>query len=170
MPLESTGNLGHLHQRKHSFLHASPAGGADNQHWIAPRRGLLNQAGEFFANDRAHRAAHEAEIHHPQGQGLAAAAADAGNHGIAQAGALLAVPDAIGVAAAVLERQWIGGCQLGIHGLKAARIGNQSDPLLAIDAVVVATALANTGVGQQILAVNHQAALGTLAPQAVVCG
>ena len=101
---------------------------------------------------------------------MAAAPAEAGYDGIPQAGALLAVANAIGVAAAVLEPQRVGGGQLGIHGFKAARIGNQPDALLTVDAMVVPTTLADTGIGEQILAVDHQATLGTFAPEAVVLG
>ena len=108
---QGTGDLGHLHQAEHALLHAGAAGGTHDQHRVAAGSGGFDQAGELLAHHRAHRAAHEAEVHHPQGQGQAASAAEAGDDGIEQTGALLAVPQPIGVAAPILEGQRIGGGQ-----------------------------------------------------------
>jgi hypothetical protein len=40
-------------------------------------------------------------------------------------------------------------------GFEAPLIGDQADSLLAVDPLVIATALANVGIGHQILPVDH---------------
>ena len=166
--LQGAGDLGHLHQAEHAFLHARPARGADNQHRQALGRGGLDQAGEFLAHHRAHRAAHEAEIHGPDRQGQAFNAADAGAHRILEAAGLLGVADAVGVAAAILEAERIGGGELQVEGLEAAGIGDQGNAGGGINAVVVAAVAAHARIGDQVLAIHHQGAFGAFAPEAVV--
>ena len=155
VPFEGAGDLGHLHQAQHALLHAGSARGAHDHHGAAPGRGLLDQAGEFFPHHRTHRAPHEAEVHHPEGQGHALQAAEPGDHRIPEAGALLAIPQAIGIGAAIFEGERIGWGQIGIMGFEAPLIGDQADSLLAVDPLVIATALANVGIGHQILPVDH---------------
>jgi hypothetical protein len=89
------------------------------------------------------------------------------DHGILQAGGLLGVAEAIAVAAAILERQRIRWRQIGIQSLKRSRIRQQPQPFLTVDAVMMATALADAGIGQQILAIHHQGASRTFAPEPI---
>ena len=55
--------LGQLHQRERALLHPRPARGAhdDERHALGER--VLGGAGHLLADDRAHRAAHEPEVH-----------------------------------------------------------------------------------------------------------
>jgi hypothetical protein len=74
---------------------------------------------------------------------------------------------AIGVAAPILEGQGIDGGHLNVHGLETALIGQQADALGTVNAVVVAAGLANAGMGNQVLAIDHLPAFGAFAPEAI---
>ena len=48
---QSPGNLGHLHQAKHSFLHSRTAGSADNDHGQVFSGGVFDEAGQLFSDN-----------------------------------------------------------------------------------------------------------------------
>jgi hypothetical protein len=54
-----------------------------------------------------------------------------------------------------------------IHRHEAVGIHQHRNALGAIDAMVISTVAANTGVAQQILAIHHLTALGALAPKTI---
>src|SRR5207248_5921178 len=56
--------LGHLHQTEHAFIHASAAGGRDDDDCNAFGRGKLDHAGNAFAHHRTHGGGKKSEIHH----------------------------------------------------------------------------------------------------------
>src|SRR5665213_2124139 len=58
--------LGHLHEREHALLHARAAGCGDQHQRVLPLEGALSEPGDLRTNYRAHRAAHEREIHHAE--------------------------------------------------------------------------------------------------------
>ncbi len=62
-PLERGERLGQLHQGQRALLHPGAARGADDdqRHPLVER--VLGGAGHLLADDRAHRAAHEPEVH-----------------------------------------------------------------------------------------------------------
>ena len=167
VPLQGTGDFGHLHQAEHPFLHAGSPRGTHHHQGHPSGGGLLGEACELFPHHRAHGAPHEPEIHHPQGQGLPLQPTQTGHHGIFQACGLLGIPQTIGITAAILEGQRIQRGQVGVEGFKGSGIHQEPEPLLTVDAVVMSTALAHAGIGQQILAVHHQAAAGTFAPEPI---
>jgi hypothetical protein len=57
--------------------------------------------------------------------------------------------------------------KLLIHRHEAVGIHQHRNPLRAVDAVVIPTVAANTGVAQQILAVHHLPTFRALAPKAI---
>ena len=89
------------------------------------------------------------------------------DHGITQTGLALAIAQAIGVGAAIFKGERIGGAQLPIKGNEAAGIQQDAQPLFAVNPVVVAAGRADTGIGNQVFAVNHLAAFRAFAPQAI---
>ena len=72
-------SLGHLHEAQHSLIHPRAAAGGDDNHGQALVRAGLNEPRKFFTDDRTHRAAEEAEVHHAKCDALVADFADAGD-------------------------------------------------------------------------------------------
>ena len=70
--LHGGAGLDQLHEGQRALLHAGAAGGADGhqRHALFQRR--LGGSGHLLADDRAHRAAHEGEVHDADGDALAA--------------------------------------------------------------------------------------------------
>jgi len=167
MALKRSGDLGHLHQAEHPLLHAGTTRGADDQQRKLLGRGPLDQTRDPLAHHRAHRAPHEAEIHHGQCQTDALNPAEATHHTILQPGRCLAFPQAIGISAPILELQGIHGSEIRIEFLKAAWIGDHLDAFTTVDAVVIAAARTDTGIGLEILEVDNLAAFRALVPEAV---
>src|SRR6266542_256368 len=62
-PRERSEDLRHLHQRDRAFLHACATRRRHDHQRSALRQRALGGAGDLLANDRAHRAAHELEVH-----------------------------------------------------------------------------------------------------------
>ena len=61
--IDGAHRLGHLHERQHVLLHARAAGGRDRDQRDAPLGRDVARAREDLADDAAHRAAHEREVH-----------------------------------------------------------------------------------------------------------
>ena len=59
-------DLRHLHERQHAFLHARAARRRDDDERILALERPLAEARDLLADDRAHRAAHEREVHHAE--------------------------------------------------------------------------------------------------------
>jgi hypothetical protein len=55
-------NFGHLHQRKHTFLHAGAAAGRHTYERDSPLRGFLEGMSNFFSHHGTHRPAQERKI------------------------------------------------------------------------------------------------------------
>ena len=68
MPLQGPGDLGHLHQAEHAFLHAGAAAGTNHKHRQTLLGGGFDQPGELLAHHRAHAAPHKAEVHDADGE------------------------------------------------------------------------------------------------------
>ena len=96
-PLERRQGLGQLHQRQRPFLHPRPARGADDQQRHAGLEGVLGGAGHLLADDRAHRAAHEPEVHDAHGELGAAHRAGSPDGGVPHAGRELGGAQAVGI-------------------------------------------------------------------------
>src|ERR1043166_2519980 len=60
---EDGGDFGHLHEREHAFLHTRTARRRNHDQWILSLERSLTEAGNLLADHRAHRSAHEGEIH-----------------------------------------------------------------------------------------------------------
>ena len=61
--------LGQLHERQRALLHPGATRRADDDERDPRGQGVLGGAGDLLADDRAHRAAHEPEVHDAQGDG-----------------------------------------------------------------------------------------------------
>ena len=112
--LEDGQGLGQLHQGERPLLHAGAPGRAHDDQRHPRGQGVLRGAGHLLADDRAHRAAHEPEVHDAQGHVRPADRPDAPHGGIAHAGGQLRRGQAIGVGLLVHEAQRVDGLQAGI--------------------------------------------------------
>jgi len=147
MAFEGSGNLRHLHQAEHSFLHASTARRANDQQGQALVGGFFNQAGDALPHHGSHRPSHEPKVHHREGHGEIIHPACSRDHRISETCLGLGFPKAIGIGTAILEPKRIGRFQLAIDGGEAAWISNQGNALGAVDPVVMAAVAADVGIG-----------------------
>jgi hypothetical protein len=111
----------------------------------APHRlsGALARTRELLARDRAHRTAHEGEVHHRElaGEVLDLGAAD--HHRVAEAGRDLRFGEPVLVGAQVEEAERIGGAQVGGLLREAPLVGKLSDPCTRLDGEVMTALLAH---------------------------
>ena len=113
-PLEGGHRLGQLHQRQRTFLHPGAAGRRDHDQRDALVERRLGRAGDLLADDRAHRAAHEPEVHDEDRDPLALDPPEAPDGRVAQPGRELRRGDAIGVRLLVDEPQRVLGHEPGV--------------------------------------------------------
>ncbi len=113
-PLERSQGLGQLHERQRALLHPRPARGADDQQRHAGRKGVLGRPGHLLADDRAHRPAHEPEVHDAGGHLGAADRAGSPDGGIPHARGKLGGAQAVGIRLLIHEAQGIDRLQARI--------------------------------------------------------
>src|SRR6266571_2548971 len=110
-------------------------GGDQNQRRLLVDR-VPREAGDLLPDDRSHRPAHEAEIHHAQADGHAVQPGVAGTDGVERAGLLHGGLHAVGV---VLEFEGIGGFQRREQLVPRPFVHQQVDVFLRADTAMVAT-------------------------------
>src|SRR5690606_38674035 len=98
----------------------------------------LEHARDLLADDRAHRAAHEAEEERAELERTAVEATAADQHRVVEARLLAGALDALGVAARVGEAEGIPSDEAGVVLLERAGAEEELHPRLAAQAAVVA--------------------------------
>ena len=90
---------------------------------------LLAGAHELLADDAAHRAAHEAEVHHRELARLAVDLGAADHDRVALAGLQLGLGEPLGVGPQVEEAERVGRAQVGVFLGEGPGVGELLDPL-----------------------------------------
>ena len=128
--LERRAGLGQLHERERALLHASAAGRRDDDERQSLDEGLLGRAGDLLADDGAHRAAHEPEVHHAQRDAMPVDRRGATNRGVAHPGRQLCRREAVGIRLLVDEPESIDALETGVEFSKTAIVHEEVDPCL----------------------------------------
>jgi hypothetical protein len=167
--LDGLRGLGHLHQCEHTLFHARAAARSKDDARQTPPQRLFQEIGDAFAHDRAHRAAAEIEVHHAERHREAVERRKAGDHRLRQF-RFLAVRFELGrIGTPVGPAQRVRRQNFGAD-LDEVGIDQRVDAVVRVHAEVIAAPRADVGVGAQILAVQHLAALRTLLPERRVLG
>jgi hypothetical protein len=159
--LDRTDRLRQLHQREDPFLHARSARRGDGDEREASPGSRLACPGELLADDAAHRAAHEPEVHHRELAGHAADVRPADDDRVALARLQLGLGESLRVRAQVEEPQWVGGAQLGLLLGEGGRVGKLLDALARTDRKVMAALRADAEVGVELVVAVVRAARRT---------
>lgn len=130
-------DLGHLHEGKNSFVHASAAAGTadDNQRkffYSCP----FDETGELFADDGTHAAHDEGGIGDAEGDAAGADHTGADNGGFGEAGAFLLGLEALSIWFFVGELERIAGRDAGEPFLEGAFVEDLPDAFLSGDVEV----------------------------------
>ena len=126
-PLDRRGRLGHLQQREHPLLHPGAAAGDDRQQRTAGAPGAIGGAGDLFADDDTHAAAHEREVEYRQDDRLAAQPRRAGHDRVGLASPDTRFSQALPVGNVIGKGEGIGGNEIGVGFAKRAAIGDVGD-------------------------------------------
>ena len=148
--VDAADRLGHLHQREHVLLHARATGGRDGDERHVEADGQIAGAGELLADDGAHRAAHEGEVHHRE-HDRPPMVRGADDHRVVEPGRGLGLAQAVDVRAQIDERQRVGGAQVLGRLVEAVRVGQLLDPLDRADRKVVPAGGADAQHGAQLV-------------------
>ena len=151
----SADRLDELHQRKRAFLHPRAARRRhdDERHPLDQR--IFGRSGDLLADDRAHRTAHEPEVHDAQGDRPAVDRGRSPSRGVAHARGQLGCGDAIGVGLLVDEVERIDRSESRIALDERAVIDQEADPRVGRQAEVMAAVRANTLDLVQLLVEEH---------------
>ncbi len=122
-------------KRKDALLHPGAAGGADQHQRDSLVGGASSQAGDLLADHRAHRPAHEREVHHPEMEWDALELARPGIRSHRDPPVFLQA--ASGPVAIVLEAERIAERSVAVELPPASRVGQQLDVLLRGEAPVM---------------------------------
>jgi hypothetical protein len=126
---------------------------------------VLAQQRDLLADDHAHRAAEELEVHHAERAGEALDLGGAGHHRVRLAGLLLGLHQLLGVRHAVVEAEQVLGAQVLPHLVEAARVDRDGDALARRQGEVVAAGAADPVLLLEVLAEEHRPAGLALDPE-----
>ena len=128
----------HLHQAQHALIHTGATGGTykNDGHFLLG--GKLNNAGDFFANDRSHCCSEKVKIHDPETEGMAVDFCAAGGDCVHKAGFLFIAPEAVGVGRHALEPERIDRRHRGVVFLERIGINEARNALAGAEVEVVA--------------------------------
>jgi hypothetical protein len=157
--------LGHLHQRQQRLLHAGAARGREAHQWRAIRNATLHGAMEAFTHHRAHGTAQETELECTGHHLLAVQPPGKGDQRIFFAGGFLRGGQAVLVALAVLESQWILGLHIGADLIHRTRVEEAIKSRPGMHAHVMAALGADMKVALELGAIKHRIAGRALDPQ-----
>jgi len=127
----------HLHQAQHALIHPRATGGTNknNRHFLLG--GKLNDAGDFFTDDRPHRCGEEVEIHDAEADGMAVDFSTASRDGINEAGLLFIASESVGVGRHSLEPERIDRRHRGVVFLERIGINKTRNALAGAQIEVV---------------------------------
>src|SRR5688500_816825 len=162
---ESADDLGHLHEREGPLLHARPAGRGDDDERAPFSESALRDPGDLLADDAAHRAADEREVHRSDRRRDVADAREPGDDRIPLARLRPRGSDARRVRAGVGEREGVAGGHLDVVLVERALVDEELDALARADPEVVAALGADAQVLDELLVDQHVAAARTLRPK-----
>src|SRR4051812_3343462 len=164
-PTERCARLGQLHERQRALLHScSTTRRNDDQRNALGERELRGTC-DLLADDRAHRAAHEGEVHDADRDARPTDRARAPLGRIAHTGRGARRGEPLGIGLLVDERQHVDRLQPGILLAKAVAIEEQPEPRVDAQPEVMPTTRADALVLVQRLVVEHLLAVGTARPQ-----
>src|SRR6267142_5052359 len=163
---ERGGYLGKLHEADGAFHHARAAGTGNGDEGLARVDGQLDAAGDFFTDDRAHRAADEAELHGAKDDGPTVELALGGDDGIVHAELFLGFPEARGVGLGVNKLERVSRGHAGVV-LGPAAVEEHFESLSGIHFEMELALGADVEIGFEVLAENDGAAGFALDPQAL---
>ncbi len=159
--LERTDRLRQLHQRQDPLLHAGAAGGRDRDQRQPACRRVLAGARELLADDAAHRAAHEREIHHREPARKCLDPGRARDHRVPESRRHLGLGQALGVRLEVEELERVARPQRHLVLRECALVGQLGDAFAALDREVMAALRADPQVRLQLLIAVVRPAVGT---------
>ncbi len=162
---ERAARLGHLHEREHPFVHASPAARADDDHREPASRRPLDRAGDFFADDAAHGCCEKLEIHHRDAHFLSGDAAGAADDGVLLSRGDLILLEPVCVARLACEFQRIHRRKTRIVLDESALIDQERDAVRSGDAEVVLALGADAIIVLQFQVVDDFATAWALGPK-----
>ncbi len=163
--LEGGQRLGQLHQRERALLHPGAAGRADDDERDARGEGVLGGAGDLLADDRAHRAAHEPEVHDAQGDRRAAHRRGPPHGRVAHAGRRLGGDEPVRVGLLVDEAERVDRLEAGVALRPRPGVEQQLEPRLGRQPEVVAAGRADPKRLVELLVEQHRLARRALGPQ-----
>ena len=163
--LERGHRLGQLHERERALLHPRPARRADDDERGAGREGVLRGAGHLLADDRAHRAAHEPEVHDAQRDGRAAERARPPHGGVAHPGRGLGGDEAIRIGLLVDEPETVDRLETRVALGPGPGVEQQVEPRRGRQPEVVAAGRADAERLVELLVEQHRLARRALGPQ-----
>jgi hypothetical protein len=164
---QSGGDFGHLHQAEHPFLHPCATGGTEDDYGHLVLSAMLDRPRQFFAHDRTHAAAHEAKIHHTQGDREAFDFAAAGGDRVGQAGFFLGLFNSIAVGFAIVKLQGVGGPNVFVQSLPGTAIDQLADAFFTGNPLVVAAFQADHLVGAQVFGIGDRSTGVAFSPESV---
>ena len=161
-PRQRAAGLGHLHERKHALLHPCAGGCGDDDDPAFFSDGGFDGAGDFFADDRAHRAGEEFEIHDGDHRLVAADGDASGDNRVIESGFFAEACGFFGVA---VEAKRIGGNQASIRLLEAVGIRKHVHALVGIHQEMVRTMRADLKVLLEFKHVDQGVAVRAFDPE-----
>ena len=164
-PLERGKRLGQLHQRQRPLLHPGATRRADDDEGHASGQGVFGGPGDLLADDRAHRAAHEPEIHHADRDLVAADRAGAPDRRVTHPGRQLGGGQSVGVRLLVDEAERVDRLQARVALRPRALVEEVAEPRLGRQAEVMAAGRADPQVLLELLVEQHRRTGRALGPQ-----
>ncbi len=155
-------HFGHLHQRKHAFLHARAATGRHADQRNTPLRGFLEGMSDLFSHHRAHGAAQEREIENHQDRLNPCDAAKSGGDRFAHARLAPGVLQTHTIGFVICKTERIDGNQLAVQFAERPLVGKQGDARARRHRQIVAAFRADVEALFERRAGLRRAATGTL--------
>ena len=163
--LERGHGLGQLHERERALLHPRATRGADDDERRAGGERVLRGAGDLLADDGAHRATHEPEVHDAQRRGGAAERSGPPDRGIAHPRRGLGGDETIRIGLLVHEPEPVHRLEAGVVLLPGPGVEQQVEPRRGRQAEVVAARRADAERLVELLVEQHRFARRALGPQ-----
>ena len=129
MPRQRAARLGHLHEAEHTLIHAGAARSGNDDDRALLFRAVLDDAGDFFADDRAHRRSDEIEIHHGDARVASVDLAFTGDDGVLEPGLFPVGLKALLVSRDPAELEGVDRKHPSIMLFESSRIGEALDAL-----------------------------------------
>ena len=163
--LERGEGLGQLHQGQRALLHPGAARRADHDERHAQVERRFGGAGHLLADDGAHRAAHEPEVHHADGDPPSADGAGPPDGRVAHPGRGLGRLEAVGVGLLVDEAEAIHRLEARVALGPRTRVEELGEPGRRRQPEMVAAVRADPHRLVELLVEQHRLARGALGPQ-----